>query len=501
MRKPSIQARDAATIRNDMLRGLKYALERRGIVNPNVGPDSDFYVEFTAIANELVVVEANSLISAEQNMPDTAADDGIERWGEILKLQKREAVGSVGSVLVKATAASLVATGAGLKDKLGQRYKVVAGGTFADGASVSVAAVDVGAKTNLASGEQLAWSATPPYFDGKTTVDSNGFVNGADAEGDEELRARVLDHLRTPPRSGNWQHVVEIAEASSPTVQKAFCYPAPQGAGTYHVAVTARTTATNKERDVELPLMTSTVVPYVIGSMPEHTAAVVTTVDNAWTDVAFGLTLPEPPTGSPSGPGGGWLDAYAWPKHEATIALIVNPQRIRISSSVFANPISGVTRISCLSPVDWKVYTAKILTVAGPSGYWDVTLDSPLPNCPLGTYVWPACEQGQKYADAVINYFAAMGPGEKTANASLLTRSFRHPVPQQSWNYRVDANMLRAISNTGPEVLGTEFFSRVAYGSPQIIGSVGALTPSLPVLVNGLPKQFIPRNIAFYKAE
>lgn len=496
----TIQARDASTIRDNMLRGLKYALERRGVVNPNVGPDSDFYVEFTAIANELVVVEANSLISSDQNMPDTAVDDGIERWGSILRLEKRAAVGSVGSVVVKATASAAVATGAALKDKYGQRYRVVSGGSFGDGSSVQVEAIDTGARTNLASGEVLSWSATPPYFDAKCTVDASGLVNGADEEGDEELRTRVLERLRTPPRTGNWQHVIEIAEAASPVVQKAFCYPAPQGAGTYHVAVTARTTATSKQRDVEPALMLSTIAPYVAGSMPEHTEAVITTVENVNCDIDFGLTLPDPPTGAPPGPGGGWLDADVWPTAKATVFAVYNLQQIQISTLGVGDPVAGVTRISMLSTADWKVYTAKVIAVFGPPGNRIVGLDTPLYGCVVGSPIWPACEQGQKYADAIVTYFAAMGPGEKTGNVSLLSRSFRHPAPQNSWSYRVDANMLRAISDTGSEVLGSQFVNRAAVGSPSIAGSVGAMTPALPSIISGPPKQFIPRFIGFYKA-
>ena len=83
-------------IRSDILRTIRLGLIARGVSNPNVTPNSDFYIIAEGLANELAVVGANCVISADQVLPDTAIGADLERIAAVFGLSKQAAAGSVG---------------------------------------------------------------------------------------------------------------------------------------------------------------------------------------------------------------------------------------------------------------------------------------------------------------------------------------------------------------------------------------------------------------------
>ena len=150
-------------IREDILRTTRYMLIRRGVANPNVGPDSDYFVIATGVANEIAVGQANGVIAVDDQMPDTASDDAdagtlaLTRIATILGLSKRSPSGSIGFCILDATAPTAIAVNEELQDGLAQRYRVTTGGTYANADPIPVEAVGAGSGTNLASGTQLRW--------------------------------------------------------------------------------------------------------------------------------------------------------------------------------------------------------------------------------------------------------------------------------------------------------------------------------------------------------
>jgi hypothetical protein len=74
------EIRDVATIRDGILRIIRNGLIDLGVENPNVGPNSSYYIEATALANECTVAEANAVIKVDAFMPDTATGDELLRW-------------------------------------------------------------------------------------------------------------------------------------------------------------------------------------------------------------------------------------------------------------------------------------------------------------------------------------------------------------------------------------------------------------------------------------
>lgn len=494
--------RSSNVIRDAILRVIRVGLIERGVSAPNVTPGSDWYVEAQAIADQLVVVEANGALKADELMPDTATGTALARIAAIFGLSKQPAAGSVGAIVLTSSGATTIATGTQLIDGDGLAYEVTTGGTYSDGDTVPISAIDTGIKTNREAGYYLRWVSTPILASSKAAVATGGLTNGIDEEDDEALRGRLLTLLQNAPGSGNAEHVAEMAEASTSSVQKAFVYPAIQGPATVHAAVTAAPTETNKSREIASATMTGTVSPYVQGHLPEHVYSVITTVADVNADVAFGLSLPEAPTASPPGPGGGWVNGTPWPAPDdsstfrCTVTAVTSTTQFTVDATT--SPTANVSQICWLSPYEWKLYSALVTAVSGTSGAYVVTLDKPFTGIATGCYIWPKCQNAQAYVDAVLAAFALMGPGEKTTNASALVRGFRHPRTAAGWPNTLGPHLLRSISSAQTEVESVQFFHRTD-GTTTVTGSSGTVAPQVPASVSDPPNIFVPRHIAFYR--
>lgn len=491
--------RTADEIRESGLRCLRNGLAEIGVDAPNVSPNSDDYCRFNAFANELSVCEANGAAKADELMPDTAVGDGLKRWLEPNGIEYRPASGSVGTVILDASQTTAVPLGTRIVDGTGQLFEVSTGGTYDDEDEVPIAAISTGDATNLPGGTVLRWVAPPAFCASTAVISDAGLVNGTDEDNDDIARARLFAHWQEAPSSGNSTHVAEIAEASTSSVEKAYVYPAAQGPGTYHVAVTARPTATNKSRAVADAKISTVVRPYVTGQLPEHTEGTITSVEDVETDVSILVSLPSSPAASPPGPGGGWLDGTPWPAYPVEVQTVTSSTSFKIVGvdGTGTVPTEGVTRISWLSHVDWTVKTATVTSATpdGPLAY-DIIIDTPFDGIEVDDRVWPACENQDAYAEAILEGFAALGPGEKTDNTLTLARAFRHPIPAQSYPYELGAQLLSKLSQIS-EVYAAQFKRRYD-GTKAVVGASGSFAPEVPAAITDKPLIFIPKRIAFY---
>lgn len=483
-----------STIRDDFLRTLKSGLQlQAGIAEPNVLPGSDYFLIGQALGNEIAPIYANTSILADQLMPDTSTDVYLDRNANAIQLTRRSVSGSTGNIILESSQPSLVATGAQLLDAAGLRYEVSTGGTYVNGATIPIDAIDGGKASNHAAGDSLRWQSAPPYSAQSALVGYGGLTNGYDDEDDETLRARVFARFANPPGSGDAQHVAELAEAAHPSVQKAYVYPAAQGPATVHAAVTGYTSTTSKTRNLDATITSTTVAGYVIGKLPEHAGVTLTTVANVNTDVSFELTIPSAPSASPPGRGGGWIDGTPWPRNSAASATFKCAVTVVSSSTIFTvdaptSPIAGASHIAWLSTLTWTVYKALVTAVTGTAGAYTIAIDVPFTGIAAGDYIWPQAVNQQAYADAVILGFALMGPGEKTANSTILQRAYRHPVPTIAWPYSLDASMTKRITDVGDEITSATFLYR------------STTTPAVPGAITDPPNILVPRRIAFYQA-
>ena len=493
----SIFVKDPITSRDDMIRTYKNALINRGIPAPQVGPGTDPFILFTAIANELAVSNANVQIAADNQMPDTAVRANLDRILVMYGQPRRSAGGAVGRATFTASATSLIPQGAQLLDTNGMRFQATLGGSVANGATFAVSAIDTGRVTNHANGDVLRWVAQPPYASPTVTVGAvgggDGLTGGVDAEDDQTAQARIQTYLANPFGGGNWSQVASFATASSPNVQAAAVYPGVNGPSTVHVAVwtyaTAVAASNAKNRDVDAVTLSSVVAPYIQGLIAEYAESVITTVTNVPTDIGVGLALPASPNASPPGPGGGWLDGSPWPtpiSGRCQVTAVTSTTRISVQSATA--PIQNVSRIAFLDPTTWTINYAKVLsTNASVATPWDVTIDTPWPNVAVGNYVFPQAVNTATHIASILLAFSQMGPGEKVASgAAGYVRGFRHPLPSQSYPYTLGPVQLRAITNGSSEVLSTSFL----YQSQT--------TPALPVAIANAPSILVPRNLGLY---
>ena len=484
-----------AELRNGGLRAYRALMARLGL-DVSVAPDTEVYQRFEAMARQIAVANANIIIKADEMMPDTATGEALggnlDRWAAALSLSRNAAVGAVGTIVFDASAASLVGAGAQLVDGAGLVFEVTTGGTYNDGDSIPINGVSTGKQTNLAAGTTLRWVAPPGFSNESATVGAAGLSGGADEENDDALRARILYRLGHPPASGNWSDVALDAESSSPLVQRAFVYPALQGPGTVHFAVTAAPTSTSKTRVLSGGVVSGTVTPYVQGALPEHVYVVGTSVTDQNVDVAFGLSLPSAPNASPPGPGGGWLDATPWPQLSsyasggADVTAKTSDSSFTVNAS--QSPLAGVSRVAWVSRTDWTIKTATVVSYTG-TGPWEVTLDAPLTGIAVGDWVFPQASNQDAYLTAILDAFALLGPGEKTAVAAILDRGFRHPAPSIEWPSQISSWILRQVENVGTEVLDTSYLYR------------SATTPTVPGAVTSPPNIFVPRKLAWYPTQ
>ena len=495
----SFTVKDQATIRDDFLRTLKNGLIQLGISNPQVGPGTDYYLWATALANELAVIQVNAQVKADAQMPDTATGSDLARQLTIYGLAYRPASPSVGAITLDCSVTTLIPTGQQLIDANGLRYQIQVGGTFAAGSRVPVIAVDTGKATNHLAGDALRFTTAPTYCNTTQLVATGGLTGGADVENDDTARARLFYRLQNPPGSGNAQQVTGYAEASTPIVQKGFCYPAVNGPSTCHVAVVGYATTTSRNRDVDTITLTSIVTPYILGQMPEYVETIVTTVTNVPTDVSIGLTLPSSVNSVPPGPGGGWVDGTPWPAISASGQTYANVTAITSSTQFTINAPTaatiGVSHIQWFDFTNFTLYAAKVVGCTGTAGAFNITIDQPFPTFGTGAaglligtgpLIWPACTNAATYIAAYLSATALMGPGEKSSNAFALARGYRHPLISNSWPSSMNATILKALSNAGPEVLDQSYYFR------------STTTPAVPGSVASPPAILVPRSIGFY---
>lgn len=494
----SFFVKDPTTTRDDILRTIKSGLTLRGVVNPDVSPGTDEYIRAQALANELAVVGANTTVKADAQMPDSCTGADMDRQLAIFVGSRRDASIGVGQVICTTSQSGNVPVNTQLVDQYGLVYQVTVGGTYTNtspGNIIPIQSVSTGKQVNHSAGDVLRWVTAPAYFNSTVTVNVGGITGGVDIEDDETARGRLVSRLQVAPGGGNWTQIKMLAEASSTSVQAAYVYPAVNGPSTVHVAVvgyaqtTGTLTATSKNRDVSATILNNTVIPYVLGNMPEYVETVLQTVTNQLNDVSFQLTIPSSPAAVPAGTGGGWIDGTPWPTSGGTACTVtgVTSSTVFQVSAVTA-PTPNVSHICFLDPTTWTLQRAKVLSFTGTSGAYVITIDTPFPNIGNQNFIWPDCVNAATYVATVLAQFAQLGPGEKTANSAVLTRGYRHPLGISTGPQAVGAQFLRALNGSSAEVSGAIILAQSQAGPPTPPGAVS----SPPVI-------WTPRNCAFYQ--
>lgn len=162
---------------------------------------------------------------ARQILPDTADSEFLDRHASLWGMSRKPAAPAVGNITIYGTDATEISVGMQLQRADGKLF-AVAETTRIDGtsATVQVVAVDGGSDSNTDAGVELTLVEAVAGLESKATVAEGGLSGGTDVETDSELRERVLQRMRTPPRAGTAADYVAWA-LECDGVTRAWCMP------------------------------------------------------------------------------------------------------------------------------------------------------------------------------------------------------------------------------------------------------------------------------------
>jgi uncharacterized phage protein gp47/JayE len=139
----------------------------------------------------------------DQQFPDTADDENVERWASVFGLSRLAATKSDGNVTFTGTIGSAVSTGEELVSSNGTTYTVDTGFTLALASEDhAVTAKQAGTGGNLGASAIITFVSVPSGMDSTATVAGSGLTGGTDRETDTELRARIIIKIASPPKGG-----------------------------------------------------------------------------------------------------------------------------------------------------------------------------------------------------------------------------------------------------------------------------------------------------------
>jgi len=450
-------------VRDRILDAIRYAYARRGLV-ANILPGSDHFIRAEKYAQRVSIALANNQIAQEAASPLTATGDDLIALAGIFGITPRSAEGARGPVTVACAGSVAIPAGFQCTAPDGQTYQVITGKTVANGTTIDVLATTTGTASDQIAGVVMTWdSAAIGALNPVAEVAAGGLTGGADADDDERLRTRLLNHLANPAVGGNWSSINQWAEASTASVEAAYCYPAVRGPASYDVAITAAggdRTLSAAVRDV--------VRAYVLSKMPGQNSLNVTTVTPNPVDVVIAARLPLPVAAG--GAGGGWRDSAPWPA-EATQVTAYNSGTVTATVNSVAAPSVG-SSIGIWDPDatdengkagDMREYT--VATVGGVSGAWTMTVQNGFQANPLHAYVSAGAEFLVNYARSFRDQMATLGPGEKTELAELLPLAARKPLPDTVAESDLTSRLTSALENLYPEIKNTAYALRVDTGT------------------------------------
>lgn len=175
--------------------------------------------------------------AVRQLFPDTAEAEYLERWASIWGIPRTPADFAEGQATFTGSNGTVIPEGTIVKRSDDFEFTTTAEATITGGtATVDIIATDAGASGNTDTGTQLSMITPIAGLDSVATVTAPGLAGGADAEGDEALRARLINRIQEPPHGGaSFDYIKWAKEVSG--VTRAFVYPQQYGLGTVGVAI------------------------------------------------------------------------------------------------------------------------------------------------------------------------------------------------------------------------------------------------------------------------
>ncbi len=174
---------------------------------------------------------------SRQILPDSAETEYLERHADWWGVTRLAASAASGSVTLSGIAGTRIPSGTLLQRTDGVQYATLTEVTLdAVATAVEVVAQSAGQAGNTSASTPLSLVSPISGLQSSALVGAEGLTGGADTEGDEALRARLMQRVKSPAQGGSaadyerW--ALEVAG-----VTRAWALPLWQGAGSVGVAI------------------------------------------------------------------------------------------------------------------------------------------------------------------------------------------------------------------------------------------------------------------------
>ena len=182
--------------------------------NPNSDPwlrPNNFWITSTVLGGALWELEGRIPGLIDAAMPDTATGEILERWGSLFGVYRRYETYTTGTVTATGTDGAVIASGTKLQRSDGQKYETTAAATISgDEVILNIKAITHGSGGSNASGGYLSFTSTIAGVNKQVTIVEN--VAGLDKECDDDLRARIIERINRPTRTGTLDDYVAWAK-------------------------------------------------------------------------------------------------------------------------------------------------------------------------------------------------------------------------------------------------------------------------------------------------
>lgn len=215
-------------------------------VNPNadISPDSDHFVQASAIASCATGQYAHQAWIVRQIFPDTADTPYLERHASLRNVRRRNPTVSAGTLQVKGLPNTMISAGREIVSNDSFYVTTEAGQTDDSGSAIiKLAASSPGSKYNIRN-QAAKFMAAPAGIETECHIIET--VGGTDQEKDDSLLSRLLEIMRRPPAGGNRYDYRNWA-MSVDGVTRAYVYPIRRGLGTVDIVITSGNTLPTDE--------------------------------------------------------------------------------------------------------------------------------------------------------------------------------------------------------------------------------------------------------------
>lgn len=480
-------------LRDIYLRAIKTGFDRRGLT-ANTQNGSEYWYRAKALARLCAIAIANNKLARKAVNPLEAEGKDLTDLAGVYGVVRRDSAPAAGRLTIIVTGAGSVvipkdfqATAPG-----GEKYITTAVNTVGNGDTVEVRAKNGGETTNQTSGTTVTWdSGSIASLSRNATVDASGLTGGVDADADAVLRARLIDHLSFAATGGNWASVKLWAENASASIAAAFVYQAARGPASFDVAIMKAT----GDRTLSTTVINAAAAA-IIGQMPGQQSLNATTVAAEQLDVVIKASLPLPVFAG--GAGGGWLDGTPWPNATSgdvqATAYVAATGLLTTDATAYNGLVAG-SNIAIWDPTTETMYEYIVATATIPAGFVAITVVGGFTADHTDAYISAGAELITTYASTTLAAFLALGPGEKSADVTIVPRALRKPSPDVAWPTECGSLILAAISNAQPEVLSLDYSARYETGT-----TTTRTGPSVTATTADAPNILTLKHLAFRQA-